>query len=88
MKSGYFRVWRPGHPLASPDGYVYEHRFVLWEAGIDPRGHVVHHINHDRGDNRLENLELKSNAGHASDHVQERGFVENQFGVWPVRKSG
>lgn len=29
---GYLIVRRPGHPLANPDGWVYEHRQVLYDA--------------------------------------------------------
>jgi hypothetical protein len=37
--------------------------------GVDE---VVHHINQDRQDNRLENLQLMSRADHAALHNQER----------------
>ncbi len=85
MKNGYVRIYRPGHPMAAKDGYAYEHRFVLWEAGIDPRGAEVHHKNHDRGDNRLENLEVKPRGVHQQEHHAEPGAtITNQYGTWPV----
>lgn len=34
MRSGYVRVRWPDHPLAMKDGYVFEHRLVLYQAGI------------------------------------------------------
>ena len=70
---GYVYLSVPGHPLASAKGWVREHRLVAWNAGLltDPSDHV-HHKNEDRGDNRLENLEVKSHAHHASDHAVER----------------
>lgn len=33
---------------------------------------VVHHINHNRADNRLENLQLLTFKEHASLHMKER----------------
>lgn len=62
---GYVFVHRPGHPLAQSRGYVAEHRLVLHEAGVDiPPGHVVHHVNGVKGDNRPENLQVLSVADH------------------------
>jgi len=48
---------------------IYQHRFVMQEylGRKLAREEVVHHINHDPGDNRIENLELL--ASH-SDHMQ------------------
>ena len=66
---GYIELWRPGHPLARRDGYIFEHRLVAYEAGllIDPELQV-HHRNEDRADNRLENLQIMDCAGHAVLH--------------------
>lgn len=54
-------------------GSVYEHRHVWEQAhGAIPPGHHVHHKNHDKADNRLENLELIDGSAHVSHHVSER----------------
>lgn len=59
--SGYAVVYRPKHPMANIRGYVLEHRFVMAEhlGRFLDSNETVHHINGDRQDNRIENLELR-----------------------------
>lgn len=71
---GYVAVYYPSHPMSRKDGYVMEHRLIM-EAHIGrfiERNEVVHHINHIRSDNRLENLQLMSFQEHAGLHMKER----------------
>lgn len=85
MNTGYVRIWVPGHPTAKRDGYALEHRYVLYEAGIAiPPGYHVHHLNHDKTDNRLENLGVMKAGEHHRHHVHAAGEVQNQFGTFPV----
>lgn len=71
--SGYVVVREPTHPLALASGYVYEHRKVVFDAGIPiPPGAHVHHKNHDRTDNRLENLEVLSMVEHMRLHKEAK----------------
>lgn len=43
---------------------------VVWEEanGLVPSGYLVHHINEDKHDNRLENLELMEKGAHSRLH--------------------
>jgi len=71
---GYIKV-RVGksHPLADPNGYAYEHAIVWLSAGqVIPSGHVIHHRNVDRADNRLENLECVEIGQHNRMHNRNR----------------
>jgi hypothetical protein len=63
--------------MAKANGYILEHRLLMARAARRPllRVEVVHHINHNTRDNRIENLELwPSNSAHK---LAENGrFVE------------
>lgn len=71
---GYMLAYAPHHPNAHADGYVMLHT-VLIERQIgrylEP-DEVVHHINHKRSDNRIENLLLMNKKEHMRMHMKER----------------
>lgn len=71
---GYILAYVPKHPHAHKDGYVMLHTVIMERAiGRYLSGdEVVHHKNHDRTDNRLENLQLMSKKEHCSMHMHER----------------
>jgi hypothetical protein len=62
--SGYRYISSPGHPNASKHGKIAEHRLVMseWLGRPLQPDENVHHINGDKLDNRLENLELWSTS--------------------------
>lgn len=71
---GYVLAYVPKHPHAHKDGYVMLHT-VLMERSIGRYlmpDEAVHHINHDRKDNRLENLMLMKKHDHCAMHMKER----------------
>lgn len=65
-RDGYFRR------LPKKGGHLL-HR-VVWEAerGPIPPGHHIHHVDGDRANNRIENLELLTHAEHSRLHFIRR----------------
>lgn len=71
--NGYVAVYAPDHPKAVAGGYVLEHRLIA-ESSIGRMledNEVVHHKNHIRTDNRIENLQIMTASEHRSMHMKE-----------------
>lgn len=76
--AGYHAIYEPDHPLAQAGGYVYEHRFVLFNdkgysinkcemcgaewSWDDIYNSHVDHIDEDRSNNKLSNLRPLCNS--------------------------
>jgi hypothetical protein len=75
LDSGYVKI-----KVAQPNGWLYEHRFLMERMlGRFLRdGEVVHHINHNRADNRIENLMVTT----ASEHARRHHTLPNR---WTIR---
>ncbi|MEI8129497.1 MAG: HNH endonuclease [bacterium] len=65
----------PNHPKAIKYGYVLEHRVIV-ENNLNRilnDDEVIHHINENKKDNRIENLEVTSKSEHTSHHGKQKG---------------
>lgn len=84
--SGYIMIYKPDHPYCDGKGYVREHRLVMEEhigRHLEPC-EIVHHINHIKDDNRIENLVLcKGKKEHAKTHT---GDIKKSINIAELKK--
>lgn len=75
--NGYVMRKVDDHPRKNKSGYVPEHTLVM-EKHLGRylcEDEVVHHINHDRRDNRIENLQLMTKQEHYLFHSRDRDMA-------------
>lgn len=67
---GSVRILMPAHKYADSQNYVYEHRLIMEKKirrFLKP-DEIVHHIDEDRSNNRIENLRLMTDSKHKAMH--------------------
>lgn len=71
---GYVTLHLPGHPVARKGGLVAEHRLVMFEhlGRALVKGENIHHINGDKKDNRIENLELWNTSQPSGQRAEDK----------------
>lgn len=69
---GYILVYQPLHPMRDANGFVLEHRLVYekYVGRYLSSEEIIHHVNGNKTDNRIENLELMTRAEHALTHYK------------------
>lgn len=85
-QKGYILVLSNNHPFKDKNNYVYEHRLVIennylnfdakYFIEIDGKFYlkkevIVHHINENKSDNRIQNLTLYTKSEHQKLHTSE-----------------
>lgn len=70
---GYILEYCPEHLFADKSGYVLQHR-IVWERSHKAcllKWSNIHHKNHIRNDNRIENLEAMTSWSHGYHHSKQ-----------------
>lgn len=60
------------HPCSNTGGWQYRYTLVLFYAGIENSNMHVHHKDGDKSNDRLGNLELRSNSSHNRYHARRQ----------------
>jgi hypothetical protein len=80
--NGYLLAWAPEHPRAH-NGRIGQHILVMEQAlgRYLERGEQVHHLDRDKTNNALANLEVLSSAEHARLHAAEQRLRARRVSV-------
>jgi|SRR3990172_8520298 len=67
---GYIRMMLYNHPLFPGLKHVNKHRLIMAEhlGRVLLKSETVHHLNHNKHDNRLRNLKIMTRGEHANHH--------------------
>jgi len=90
LVKGYIVRYAPECPYSTGDGKVGEHIYVWWKNGRKiPKGHIIHHINGESKDNRIENLSCISRSEHTKIHHKRNDEKYNKIlNLWKGNLKG
>lgn len=73
-KGDYNYALVPEHPNATKNGYVLEHRIIVENhiGRLLKNNEIIHHINENKKDNRIENLEITTPQKHPQKHTEKQ----------------
>jgi len=81
---GYIYVYSPHHPYCNVKKYVLKHRLVVEEQlkrFLKPT-EIVHHINGNKEDNRIKNLQILSKSEHSKIHSKGKNNGNWKGGIY------
>ena len=108
IRHDYISEYAPGHPFSNEYGRVLQHRLVVERNSdrfdekffteingnkyLKPE-YCVHHINEDKTDNRIENLQILTKSEHTSLHNSSKKIIRDSntgkiIGVKKLGKNG
>ena len=86
-RDGYIEIYSPYHPNKNKNNCVLEHRLRMEQhiGRFLTDKEVVHHIDDDKENNKIENLELFSSVGK---HTQKHHIVRDSKGKFTMKSEG
>ena len=72
ISRGYKYIFSPNHPFTNKNKYVREHRLII-EAFLGrylTSEEVIHHIDRDKSNNKIGNLQICSKGEHRKLHIK------------------
>lgn len=86
---GYVLKYAPEHKRANHAGYVWEHLLVMenhigrslkYYGFKNPKNEICHHIDMDKKNNNIENLQLMTDSEHVKLHHKNGNFKRDEKG--------